>query len=212
MGAGSLGLVSSFHCMGMCGPILCGFNIKGKNLFLYHLGKFSSYLVLALVIHFSTFAFLLNFKEELKLYIFLALIFSYLLILGSMFFKKSHGLGFRDKIYQKFFIKISQSKSAFLKPLGIGLLSGFLPCAILYSFLLSVAMVEKVEVLTLSVLAFSGGTAIGLLVFQTVFNLIIKKFPRYKNILTISVIIFSIMIIIHRYLNFEVGGLCSNAL
>lgn len=205
-------MVSSLHCVGMCGPILCSFNIRGKNLFIYHIGKFLSYISLALVLHFSTFSFLLNFKDNLKLYIFILLILFYVLLLWGLIFKKKNQLSLFDSIYQKAFSLIGKSHSESAKGFFIGGLSGFLPCAILYSFLLSISMIERVEVIVLSVFAFSLATALGLSFFHLFLNRLVSKFSLSRKWVNISFVLFSFLIILYRFLNFDLDGLCSNAL
>ena len=138
------GLLGSFHCIGMCGPIafLLPLNRNKKplmffQLFLYHFGRLLSYALIGLL--FGLLGKGLNLfaaQQKLSIAIGVLMILTAVFSFGSMKF---------DKIGSPFFRIISRLKSkigAGLKKkspdtfLSIGMLNGFLPCGLVYMAML----------------------------------------------------------------------------
>lgn len=133
----TLGLLGSFHCAGMCGPIalILPFpeNNKWAKLYgglIYHLGKIISYAILGIIfgsigsgISLSGFQYNISFIMGILMIVF-ALI--------SIIFKNntSFNIPFLNALKIKLgnLLSVKKYNSVFL----IGLLNGFLPCGLVY--------------------------------------------------------------------------------
>ncbi|WP_417886589.1 sulfite exporter TauE/SafE family protein [Zunongwangia sp.] len=135
-----LGLLGSFHCVGMCGPIafLLPLNRANKwlmyfQLFLYHLGRIISYAFIGLLFGLLGRGLHL-FAAQQKLSIGIG-VFMVLIVLLSFGTKKFQKLG---SPFYRIISKIKSKIGANLKKqtpdtfLSIGLLNGFLPCGLVY--------------------------------------------------------------------------------
>lgn len=138
-----LGLISSLHCIGMCGPIAMMLPVsrssetkKAAQLLLYHSGRLISYALLGLIFgFFGRGLYLAGIQQELSLISGMVIIAIVLLPekkIGAYLFSKpvykvvtgiKAGLGL--KLTQK-------SSNAFFIT---GLLNGFLPCGMVYAAL-----------------------------------------------------------------------------
>lgn len=134
-----LGLLSSLHCIGMCGPIALAlpvhhftFTKKTAYIIAYHGGRIAMYGILGFL--FGTLGkglFIAGFQQNLSI------ILGVLLIIGVIFFKKINRSPFlgTNGVY---FIRLKWYFSKFLKKktfpsfVMIGLLNGLLPCAMIY--------------------------------------------------------------------------------
>ncbi len=135
-----LGLLGSFHCVGMCGPIAFMLPVSRDNevkkflqIFLYHAGRLVSYGIIGLAFGLVGKSLnLFGFQQQLSIFIGALMILVILLpILGvhkfnfpgplTMFIgriKSSLGAAFKKKTADTFLI--------------IGFLNGFLPCGLVY--------------------------------------------------------------------------------
>ena len=134
------GLLGSFHCVGMCGPIAFLLPVDRNNnvkkvgqIFLYHFGRILSYSILGLT--FGLVGTSLNlFGMQQQLSIFIGLLMLVVVFIPQRTFNKYN---FSRPIYKL----ISKVKSALGKELKkktpdtfltIGFLNGFLPCGLVY--------------------------------------------------------------------------------
>lgn len=135
-----LGLVSSLHCVGMCGPIAMMLPVDRTNntkktlqIILYHFGRLLSYGTLGLIFGLiGRSLYLAGIQQQLSIFIGIIIIsvavipervfarynFSKPIYRAISFVKTSLGKQFRNK----------SNKSIFT----IGILNGFLPCAMVY--------------------------------------------------------------------------------
>ena len=134
------GLISSFHCIGMCGPIALMLPVDRTNqakkvtqIMTYHIGKLTAYGIIGLIFGLlGKGLFLAGIQQKLSVFIGLAMIMV-ILIPEKVFARYNFSkpvLVFISKIKStlgKQFINKSY-KSLFT----IGLLNGFLPCGMVY--------------------------------------------------------------------------------
>ena len=135
-----LGILGSFHCVGMCGPIAFLLSLDRTNsvkkysqLFLYHFGRLFTYSILGLL--FGMLGKGLNlFGFQQKLSIAIGIIMILVIVIPQKHVK-------RFSISKPIYLAISKVKSALgsqLKKrtpdtfLTIGFLNGFLPCGLVY--------------------------------------------------------------------------------
>tara|TARA_R110002072_G_scaffold74972_10_gene177133 strand:- start:1345 stop:2037 length:693 start_codon:yes stop_codon:yes gene_type:complete len=133
-----LGLVSSLHCLGMCGPLQAAFTsslLSKKHyyfLFLFHFSRILVYGILGLVIgFFGRLSSLQEWQQKTSLISGLLLLFAFLLFfflkldqrLFKLLFPYIHRL--RSRLEEN-----KNSKFAYFT--GTGILNGILPCAMVY--------------------------------------------------------------------------------
>lgn len=147
------GLISSFHCIGMCGPIAMMLPVDRDNqakkvtqIITYHLGRLTAYASIGLVFGLlGRGLFLAGMQQKLSLFIGVAMILVILIperVLARHNFSKpvfvliskvksTLGKQFKNKSYKSLFT--------------IGLLNGFLPCGMVYVALFgAIAMQNEV--------------------------------------------------------------------
>jgi len=133
------GLLGSFHCIGMCGPIAFMLPIDRKNktkgffqILSYHLGRLFTYSLIGLLFGFLGRGFyFFGFQQQLSI------IVGVLMIVTIIFPKILQKLSLSKKI-STVVLKIKNSLGKELKKKGndtfftIGFLNGFLPCGLVY--------------------------------------------------------------------------------
>lgn len=138
-----LGLVSSLHCIGMCGPIAMMLPVNHKNqsiktlqILVYQFGRITAYAILGLVIGIiGKQLSLAGFQQSLSIAI--GIIMILLAIIPEKVFAQYN---FSKPVY-KIISKVKQTLGTQLKKKSpdalftIGLLNGFLPCGMVYAAL-----------------------------------------------------------------------------
>lgn len=135
-----LGLMGSFHCVGMCGPIAFMLPVDhkrpGKKLlqvFLYHLGRLTSYGIIGLVFGFLGKG-LYVFGLQQKLSIIIGVLMIAIILIP---YKTFNRYNFSKPIYG-ILSKLKNQMGKELKKkspdtfITIGFLNGFLPCGLVY--------------------------------------------------------------------------------
>ena len=161
-----LGLLSSFHCIGMCGPIAMMLPIDRSNqtkktiqIFLYHLGKLTAYASLGFLFGvIGKSFFIAGLQQQLSIVMGLLMIlftivpekvvarynFSKPVYKLILFVKTSLGKQFKNKSYRSIFT--------------IGLLNGYLPCGMVYMALFAAVAMQTISNSTLYMILFGLGT------------------------------------------------------
>ena len=135
-----LGLLGSFHCVGMCGPIAFMLPVDRTNAFkkasqitIYHFGRLLAYSVIGVIFGLLGKSFyLFGFQQQLSIAIGVLMIL--VVLIPQKTFNKYN---FSKPIY-KVLSKIKSALGAALKRkttdtfLTIGFLNGFLPCGLVY--------------------------------------------------------------------------------
>ncbi|MGE5944325.1 MAG: sulfite exporter TauE/SafE family protein, partial [Flavobacteriales bacterium] len=134
------GLLGSFHCVGMCGPIafMLPLNrtnsyIKISQIVLYHLGRLLAYSIIGLAFGLiGKSLYLFGFQQQLSI------IIGFLMIITVLIPYKTFSKYNASKPLFKIISKIKSSLGSALKKktpetfLTIGFLNGFLPCGLVY--------------------------------------------------------------------------------
>ncbi len=134
------GLLGSFHCIGMCGPIAFLLPVDHKNnykkfgqIFLYHFGRISAYAMIGIVFGLVGKSLnLFGFQQQLSIGI--GILMLAVVLLPQRIFNKYN---FSKPIF-KLISKVKSALGSQLKKkspdtfLTIGLLNGFLPCGLVY--------------------------------------------------------------------------------
>ncbi|WP_166924458.1 sulfite exporter TauE/SafE family protein [Flavobacterium poyangense] len=174
------GLISSFHCVGMCGPIAMMLPVDRKNeakkitqIITYHLGRLTAYAAIGLIFGLlGRVFFLAGLQQKMSIFIGVAMILIVLIpektvskynfskpvykIISKI--KSSLGSHFKSKSYKSLFI--------------IGLLNGFLPCGMVYVALFGAIAMQSAGFGVLYMLLFGLGT-VPLMTIVVYFNSII---------------------------------------
>ena len=160
------GLISSFHCIGMCGPIAMMLPVDRSNqakktsqIITYHIGRLSAYAAIGLVFGLlGKGLFLAGIQQKLSIVIGIAMI-TIILIPEKVFakynfskpvfkliskIKATLGRQFKNKSYKSLFT--------------IGLLNGFLPCGMVYVALFGAIAMQSESLGVLYMILFGLGT------------------------------------------------------
>jgi uncharacterized protein len=163
----TLGLLSSFHCVGMCGPIALSIPVhqfaewkKNLGVLLYNLGRTITYGLLGLIVGLiGQSLYLAKFQQYFSIIVGVIIL---LFILNNYWKLKLH---FNNSI-QFNFIKFLQTKLASLLKKRkvqhlflIGIINGLLPCGMVYLALTAAAATGTTANSLFFMLAFGLGTA-----------------------------------------------------
>ena len=160
------GLISSLHCVGMCGPIAMMLPVDRSNeakkvlqILLYHLGRITAYASLGLVFGILGKSFYLAGLQQ-QLSIFVGVFMILIVIIPEKIFMKYN---FSKPVFRL----ISKVKSAlgnqFKKKTNsalftIGLLNGFLPCGLVYVALFGALAMQGISLGVLYMVLYGLGT------------------------------------------------------
>lgn len=161
-----LGLISSLHCVGMCGPIAMMLPVDHQNeakkvgqIITYHLGRLTAYATIGLIFGLLGRGFFLAGLQQ-KMSIFIGLAMILVAVIPERIFSEYN---FSKPIYKI----ISQIKSAlgsqfknksYQSLFTIGLLNGFLPCGMVYVALFGAIAMQSAGLGLIYMLLFGLGT------------------------------------------------------
>ena len=161
-----LGLISSLHCVGMCGPIAMMLPVDRQNeskkvtqIMIYHLGRLTAYASIGLIFGLLGRGFFLAGLQQ-KMSIIIGVIMIIVVLIPG---KKFAEYNFSKPVY-KIISKIKSSlgnqfKNKSYKSLfTIGLLNGFLPCGMVYVALFGAIAMQSAGFGVLYMLLFGLGT------------------------------------------------------
>ncbi|MBF4463880.1 sulfite exporter TauE/SafE family protein [Flavobacterium sp. LC2016-12] len=161
-----LGLISSLHCIGMCGPIAMMLPVDHQNeakkvaqIVTYHLGRLTAYATIGLIFGLLGRGFFLaGLQQNMSIFIGVAMIL--VVLIPEKVFSRYN---FSKPVY-KIISKIKSSlgnqfKNRSYKSLfTIGLLNGFLPCGMVYVALFGAIAMQSSGLGVLYMLLFGFGT------------------------------------------------------
>ncbi|WP_320815756.1 sulfite exporter TauE/SafE family protein [Flavobacterium sp.] len=160
------GLISSFHCIGMCGPIAMMLPVDRDNeakkitqLCIYHIGRLTAYASLGLLFGLLGKGFFLaGMQQQLSITVGILMI-----IVAVVPEKKLASYNFSKPIY-KIISKVKSSLGKQFKNRSyksfftIGLLNGYLPCGMVYVALFGALAMPSLEYSIFYMLLFGLGT------------------------------------------------------
>ena len=160
------GLISSFHCVGMCGPIAMMLPVDRSNeakkitqIITYHIGKLTAYGTLGLIFGLLGRSFYLAGMQQQ-----LSIIVGILMILVAVIPEKVFAKYNFSKPVYRVITKVKSSlgqqfKNKSYKSLfTIGLLNGFLPCGMVYVALFGAIAMQNVSLGIAYMILFGIGT------------------------------------------------------
>lgn len=199
------GLISSFHCIGMCGPIAMMLPVDRSNeakkvtqIITYHIGKLTAYGLLGLIFGLLGRSFYLAGMQQQ-----LSIIVGVLMILVALIPEKVFAKYNFSKPLYRIITKVKSSlgqqfKNKSYKSLfTIGLLNGFLPCGMVYVALFGAIAMQRVSLSVLYMILFGIGTIPMLTIVVYVSNLMSFSFRgiMQKAIPLVAVLIGMLFII-----------------
>lgn len=158
-----LGLISSLHCIGMCGPIAMMLPVDQKNevkkviqILTYHIGRITAYSILGLFFGLLGRGFFLaGFQQNMSIMVGI-LIIVVVLVPEKVFAQHNFSKPI-FKLISK--VKVALGKQFKKKTYGslffIGLLNGFLPCGLVYIALFGALAMQQVH-LSIAYMALYG--------------------------------------------------------
>lgn len=199
------GIISSFHCIGMCGPIAMMLPVDRSNeakkvtqIITYHIGKLTAYGTLGLIFGILGRSFYLAGMQQQ-----LSIIVGVLMILVALIPEKVFAKYNFSKPVYRIITKVKSSlgqqfKNKSYKSLfTIGLLNGFLPCGMVYVALFGAIAMQSVSLSVLYMILFGIGTVPMLTIVVYVSNLMSFSFRgiMQKAIPLVAVLIGMLFII-----------------
>ncbi|MCX7760603.1 MAG: sulfite exporter TauE/SafE family protein [Hydrogenothermaceae bacterium] len=194
------GFLGSYHCIGMCGfiPSLIVYKNFWVGNILYNSGRIFTYIFLGFLagflgMYFHSIGFQ-YFQKGLSLILGVGMIIFGLQITGNI---KEKGVPFLDPIFNTIADFLNQFRSS---PFFLGMFNGFLPCPLVYAFLIK-AVIDKDPVKGMLTMAVFGlGTVPAMLFSAKIINLI-SPYTR-KNLVRLAgviVILFGIWTILRGF-------------
>ncbi|XOV92982.1 MAG: sulfite exporter TauE/SafE family protein [Bacteroidota bacterium] len=194
-----IGLVGSFHCIGMCGPLMITFTDKsGFKAYLsfitYHFARISVYALIGVLFGLIGTSFqLIHFQK------FGAIIVGILIILIYGFPKWRNtleSLYYRSFFYQWIKTKFTGHYNTRIKWLAAGIVNGFLPCGLIYLAAAGAILTADMGSSAMFMVFFGIGTLPGLIVLSAIRNRIPHFFKNASRTITmIALLSGGIMII-----------------
>jgi uncharacterized protein len=199
-----IGLVGSFHCMGMCGPIALSLPLKENSLntrilssLLYNAGRVFTYFILGLLFGLAGSGLSVwGIQQWLSIAVGTMMIFSVAMpvLFHSWNISKHFDMffdGFR-KAFRRFF-----GFRTYQSILLIGLMNGLLPCGLVYIALAGALISDQPLDGAFYMLAFGLGTIPALFIIPLIGNAFTKAFRNFgRKVLPYFIILLGILFIL----------------
>jgi len=201
----TIGLIGSFHCIGMCGPIAIALPLKNESwlsrilsALLYNLGRTVTYGVMGLVFGLLGSGFRLAGLQQ-----WVSIIMGIIMILSVLF-----PVIFRDRLKVEGAISkiTSKLKSVFGKMFSkrsyvslwvIGLLNGLLPCGLVYMAIAGAIVTSNPTNGAIYMIVFGLGTIPVMLSLSLLGNIVSLKFRNaVRKIIPILIVIIGLLFIL----------------
>ena len=199
------GLISSFHCVGMCGPIAMMLPVDRTNeakkvtqIITYHLGKLTAYGLLGLIFGLLGKSFYLAGLQQ-QMSIILGILMIVVAVVPEKVFAKYN---FSKPVYSSI-IKIKSSLGQHFKNKSykslftIGLLNGFLPCGMVYVAIFGAIAMQSVSLGILYMILFGIGTIPLLTAVVYLSNILSLSFRQtIQNMIPLVAVVIGMLFII----------------
>lgn len=160
-----LGFVSSFHCLGMCGPLVLALpfnylpnNKKTAGAFIYHIGRILVYILLG--IFFSLLGsrfFIAKYQQTFSIVIGISVIvMTFFYFFNKKLFTLQIVEAFTHKVQHFIVKKITQH--SLINILWVGAANGLLPCGMVYFAVMGALAMQSIQNSIVFMAAFGLGT------------------------------------------------------
>lgn len=198
-----LGLMGSFHCVGMCGPIAISLPLQGNNYFqkviggvLYNLGRTVTYAILGAIFGLIGQGFqLMGFQKWVSIIMGSLMVIS--VLVPSIFKKINTGNNFPLSGMVRSGMQRLFSNKSFAGLFLIGLLNGLLPCGLVYMAIAGAIGTSDVFLGIAFMVLFGLGTLPMLLMLSIVGNLVtVTLRNKINKVIPIIVVLIGVLFIL----------------
>ena len=201
----TLGLIGSFHCIGMCGPIAIALPLKNQSwleriisALLYNLGRTVTYGIMGAVFGLLGKGFqLIGIQQWVSIIMGIIMILS--VIFPIIFRKYINADGFVTKWVSKLISTLRKlfSKRSYISLWVIGLMNGLLPCGLVYVAIAGAINTNDIVSGAIYMSIFGIGTIPIMASIPIVGNLIGTNIRRrFKGVISIFIVILGILFIL----------------
>lgn len=199
----ALGLMGSFHCVGMCGPIAISLPLHGDNFFqkilggiLYNIGRTITYGVLGAIFGLIGQGFqLMGFQKWVSIIMGSLMILS--VIVPSVFKKVNSGQNLPFSGWVRTGMQRLFRNKSFTGLFLIGLLNGLLPCGLVYMAIAGAIATADLTLGILFMILFGLGTLPMLLAVSLVGNLVtVSLRNKINRLIPMVVVIIGILFVL----------------
>ncbi len=200
-----LGLLGSFHCVGMCGPIALILPVskesalkKSIQIALYHLGRITTYSLLGLIFGLVGKGLqLATMQQQISIAI------GVIMIAFVVFPKITQLITFKASPLTHFFTQLKIQMGLYLKKESyyalflIGFFNGFLPCGMIYMALVGAIAMPNISSAMLYMIVFGLGTVplLSIVIYvKDAFSTTFRK--KIKKVIPLVVILIGILFIL----------------
>jgi sulfite exporter TauE/SafE len=195
-----LGLSSSFHCVGMCGPLLLAVPTRASNnyqwleIIIYHAARIFTYALLGILVGFAGWRLqVANLQQFFSLTIGVILL---IYVFAGRFFADASWLLAFNKMIFSFFGFAAKQKGQW-GTLLLGVANGLLPCGMVYIALTGAMATAKISDAATFMLLFGVGTLPLLFVFNFYgVHLQVSVKQRIKLIAPLVIVIMGLLLIL----------------
>lgn len=192
-----LGLLSSLHCVGMCGPIAMMLPVAHNNpekkalqIITYHLGRIFSYSLIGLLFGIIGRGFYLaGIQQQLSIFSGIAMI-AMILLPANVFARYNFSNPiFKLISYLKSKLGKQFAKKSFKSILSIGILNGLLPCGMVYAAVFGALAMPRLYFSVFYMMLFGLGTVplmSGVVYLQKLFPLTVRT--KIQKVIPIAVV------------------------
>ena len=160
----SIGIVGSFHCVGMCGPIALSLPIydiptwkKNAFILLYNFGRVCAYAILGTIFGLVGLQFFIGGYQQI-LSVSLGILILLFLILSKYSTSNKSYISVFSNFIKKILGSLLRSDKKFYTYIMIGFLNGFLPCGLVYVAIAGAVATGNILHSALFMAAFGLGT------------------------------------------------------
>jgi len=199
----SFGLISSLHCLAMCGPlqaVVMGQWLKSKNKYnwlTYHAGRLSTYALLGFGVALAGKALgLPQWQAKFTLFAGLILLFGYFGFKALKWDQKLFGLvtPFLHRLKPKATRGQTKNQAWYF---ATGAVNGLLPCGMVYAALLTALSANSLSLGALYMVVFGLGTLPLLLSFNWFSHSLLLRFGSWvPRLIPITVVLISVLLIL----------------
>lgn len=201
----SLGLVSNFHCLGMCGPIALAVPVKSHSvgsrltsILIYNAGRILTYAIIGGIFGvFGQGISLVGLQQQLSL------VLGGLIIISAIAILLDRKTNLLSKLLPSSALKLQQKMGNYLRKQGysnnfvLGLLNGMLPCGLVYFALIGALATGSFAHGILFMIFFGIGTLPVMVLMPWIKDLISVKFrSSIQKTIPIFLLIFGALILV----------------
>lgn len=196
-----IGLLGSFHCVGMCGPLMITFTGKSthpvKTFLLYHTGRLLVYTLIGLLFGvLSTSLWFFEFQQTGSIILGLLIVIVYAF---PKWRNKVEGAYYHSSFYAFVKKRLTNLYPGRARWFAAGLLNGFLPCGMIYLAAAGAALAPSFQDSVLFMLLFGFGTIPALLVLTFISQRLPVLLSKLSFVVTPMALVSGVLLIFRGF-------------